>query len=89
MGYEPAYRWRGTARHGASLEAMTRLAQEKGYRLVGCSLSGVNAFFVVDAEAGEHFAGPFTARQHWEPLRTALALRRGHPRRFGASVVTG
>ena len=89
MAYEPAYQWRGTARHGASLTALTRLAQDKGYRLVGCGLSGVNAFFVADEEAAEHFAGPFTARQHWEPLRTALALRRGHPRQFGASVVTG
>ena len=31
--------------YGASLSALTKLAQEKGYVLVGCSSSGVNAFF--------------------------------------------
>jgi hypothetical protein len=32
--------------HGASLVALDRLGQKKGYGLVGCDGSGVNAFFV-------------------------------------------
>lgn len=32
--------------HGASLTALERLGQRKGYRLVGVDSSGVNAFFV-------------------------------------------
>jgi hypothetical protein len=32
--------------HGASLAAFVKLAQEKGYRLVGCSRNYFNAFFV-------------------------------------------
>jgi hypothetical protein len=32
--------------HGASLCALAKLGKEKGYRLVGCNSSGVNAFFV-------------------------------------------
>lgn len=32
--------------HGASLMALVKLAREKGYALVGCDSSGVNAFFV-------------------------------------------
>ena len=32
--------------HGASLAAMERLGSTKGYTLVGCDSSGVNAFFV-------------------------------------------
>jgi hypothetical protein len=32
--------------HGASLNALTRLANSKGYGLVGCESSGANAFFV-------------------------------------------
>lgn len=32
--------------HGASLTALTKLADSKGYRLVGCESSGANAFFV-------------------------------------------
>ena len=31
---------------GASLRALTKLAQEKGYILAGCDSRGVNAFFV-------------------------------------------
>lgn len=32
--------------HGASLAALNNLAKEKGYQLVGCDFTGVNAFFV-------------------------------------------
>lgn len=32
--------------HGASLSALTKLAASKGYCLIGCDKSGVNAFFV-------------------------------------------
>jgi hypothetical protein len=32
--------------HGASLAALTKLARQKGYILVGCESAGVNAFFV-------------------------------------------
>jgi hypothetical protein len=32
--------------HGASLTALTKLANTKGYKLVGCVSSGTNAFFV-------------------------------------------
>jgi hypothetical protein len=31
---------------GASLSAFVKLAQRKGYRLVGCNRSGYNAFFI-------------------------------------------
>lgn len=34
------------AYHGASLEALVRLAIQKGYSLVACDISGCNAFFV-------------------------------------------
>lgn len=32
--------------HGASLSALTKLANSKGYKLVGCDSTGVNAFFI-------------------------------------------
>ena len=32
--------------HGASLAALTKLANSKGYILVGCESNGLNAFFV-------------------------------------------
>jgi hypothetical protein len=40
--------------HGASLTALTKLAESKGYMLVGCESRGVNAFFVKrEAAAGK------------------------------------
>jgi hypothetical protein len=45
------------------------LGQDKGYRLVGCSITGANAFFVQDAIAGDLFLDPPTAEEHYEPPR--------------------
>lgn len=48
--YDPEFiRWGkypGGSYYGASLTALTRLARQKGYRLIGCDRHGVNAFFV-------------------------------------------
>ena len=38
---------------GASLAAMTKLAERKGYRLVGCNRLGYNAFFLHTSEGHE------------------------------------
>ncbi|HEX2140207.1 MAG TPA: hypothetical protein VHG33_10890 [Woeseiaceae bacterium] len=34
--------------HGASLKALEKLGQRKGYRLIGCDSTGTNAFFLRD-----------------------------------------
>lgn len=39
--------------YGASLSALNRLAEEKGYSLVGCNSSGNNAFFVRKDKLGD------------------------------------
>lgn len=51
--YDPRFRWKHNPQglnrgfyFGASLTALTKLAKQKGYALVGCSSSGVNAFYV-------------------------------------------
>ncbi len=48
--YDPGFRrWEkhpGGLYFGASLAALAKLGEEKGYRLVGCDRHGVNAFFV-------------------------------------------
>jgi hypothetical protein len=44
--YDPAFVSKSEHYRGASLEAMCRLAHEKGYRLVGTHRFGFNAFFV-------------------------------------------
>jgi hypothetical protein len=81
MPYDPAYAWDGTDRAGASLEAMTKLGARKGYVLVGCNITGANAFFVRTDEAGDHFEAPHSAVNHYHPLRPDLIPlpTPGHP----------
>ncbi|NIA67898.1 FkbM family methyltransferase [Pelagibius litoralis] len=86
IAYNAAHRWDGTDYFGASLKAYEHLLKERGYLLVGCSISGVNAFFVrEDLATPELFCGPFTSENHFEPQRKLL--RRGihttHPRNYG------
>lgn len=79
MKYDPAHVWDGTSYFGASLKALEMLGNEKGCRLVGCSLTGVNAFFVREDLAGGRFAAPFTAENHYEPPRYHFRPAAGYP----------
>jgi hypothetical protein len=80
--YDPQKCWNGTSYFGASLKAYERLGDRLGYKLVGCDLTGVNAFFVRSDLVNEQFCGPFTAENHYEPPRYWLVRRDGHPRCF-------
>ncbi|HZC55846.1 MAG TPA: hypothetical protein VE396_07340 [Xanthobacteraceae bacterium] len=85
--YQPERAWDGTNYFGASLEAFVRLGRSKGYRLVGCRVSGVNAFFVRDDIAGHHFFDPATAEELSEPPRYFFGMMRaGHPPMLGPYV---
>lgn len=75
---DPNMVWDGTSFMGASLGALEALGREKGYSLVGCSLAGVNAFFVRDDLVGDTFCAPFTAENHYEPPRYDLSGPFGH-----------
>ena len=44
--YDPLGKWDGTNYFGASLLALKKLGDKKGYTLVGCDNMGVNAFFI-------------------------------------------
>ena len=67
--YNRSFVWNGTSYYGASLKALESLGLRKGYSLVGCSLSGINAFFVRHDLVGDKFCVPFTAENHFEPPR--------------------
>jgi hypothetical protein len=85
--YDPNQSWDGTNYFGASLEALVRLGREKGYRVVGCSYGGANAFFVRNDVAGDHFVGPATSEEHYEPPRYFYAMQpAGHRARPGPYV---
>ncbi|MGH7031533.1 MAG: hypothetical protein ACREEZ_14035 [Stellaceae bacterium] len=70
---------------GASLEALTRVARRRGYVLVGCSFVGVIAFFVREDLATGKFHAPFTAENHYHPIRYFLweLYHTGHGRGWG------
>jgi len=72
MKYNPAHVWNGSCYYGASLKALEKLGEQKGYVLVGCNLAGVNAFFVRQDCIGDLFPSQQTAEYHFEPQRFFL-----------------
>lgn len=73
--YDPRAIWKGDSYFGASLKTLEKLGEELGYRLVGCELSGVNAFFVrEDLATEDKFLAPFAAEMHYEPVRLLLPV---------------
>jgi hypothetical protein len=72
--YQPNRSGDGTNYFGASLAALVRLGRQKGYRVVGCNISGSNAFFVRDDLCADHFITPATAEEHYEPPRHFFSL---------------
>jgi hypothetical protein len=82
VDYDPALSWNGTIYYGASLKALELLGKRLGYSLVGCSIAGVNAFFVRDDLVGDRFEPPFTSEKHFEPFRPFLERRKGFPLGF-------
>jgi hypothetical protein len=76
--YDPDKSWNGTTYFGASLKALEQLGSRMGYNLVGCDIAGANAFFVRGDLCGDKFCAPFTAENHYEPIRYFLHARVGH-----------
>ncbi|MBF0124096.1 MAG: hypothetical protein HQL60_02015 [Magnetococcales bacterium] len=58
---------------GCSLAALTRMANRKGYQLVGCNITGCNAFFVRTDLCDDWFYTPATAEALYQPPRNELA----------------
>ncbi len=77
--YDPAYTWAKERDGGASLAALVKLGEEKGYQLVGCNLTGVNAFFVRRDLAEDRFASPATPEHLYHPARYFLWEAGGFP----------
>ena len=82
MKYKSSHKYDYTNYHGASLKSLEKLGQKLGYNLVGCSFSGVNAFFVRKDLVGRKFLEPFTSENFYEPPRYYLYRRIGHPKNF-------
>jgi hypothetical protein len=80
IDYDPNAWWDGTGIFGASLSALEAIGEEKGYSLVGCTISGVNAFFVRNDILHDKFCKPYTALNHYEPPRYWLTWGEHHRR---------
>ncbi len=80
--YDKNYSYSGDSYIGASLAPLTKLAEAKGYQLVGTSISGINAIFVRRDLAGDKFASPATPEHLYNPPRYQLSYLNG----FGAGA---
>ncbi len=69
MNYNPTYHWNNTNVQGASLTSLEKLGKQKGYRLVGTNVAGVNAFFVREDLVKDLFPVPATAENLYNPAR--------------------
>lgn len=67
MDYDPNYQWIiGSDKYSASLKSYEFMMDRMGYRLVGCTINGNNAFFVRKDLVGNHFIGDGSAEFHYE-----------------------
>jgi len=82
---DPNFSWDLTDYSGVSLSAWDYLMERKGYALVGCNITGVNAFYVRKDLVEGKFSGPLTAENHYEPARYWLSsgFVSGHPPNYG------
>ena len=79
MQYNESHAWASDDCFSASLKYLEVNFATYGYSLVGCSVTGVNAFFVRNDLIEDNFLEPFTAEQHFEPARYFLAgIPSGH-----------
>ncbi|HEX4227164.1 MAG TPA: hypothetical protein VHZ07_00740 [Bryobacteraceae bacterium] len=72
MQYDASHCWDLTDHYGASLSFLERQFRIRGYSLVGCDVTGTNAFFVRTELAQKTFNCPFTAEFHYESARFDL-----------------
>lgn len=84
--YDPKAEWDVSNYYGASLEALVKLGHQKGYKIVGCNYSGINAFFVREDLTKDRFIEPATSEEHYEPPRYYFPMLSGHGPRMGPFV---
>jgi hypothetical protein len=93
MEYNPNHSWDGSTDYfGASLKAFENLLNKRKYSLVGCSTSGINAFFVrTDLIENNAFLTPFTSEEHYEPQRKhiGIGMHTAHHRNYGKWKTSG
>lgn len=81
--YREDHIWRRDDNFGASLKFLEIELEKSGYNLVGCNITGSNAFFIRSELVNDKFQKPYTAETHYEPARLHLtAFASGHSSSF-------
>lgn len=81
--YNLKHTWKRDDNYGASLKHLELEFSKMKYCLVGCNITGTNAFFVREDLIENKFQKPYTAETHYEPARHHLAsFSSGHKSTF-------
>jgi len=64
--------WDGSDYFGASLKSFELMMKKKDYLLVGCNITGINAFFLRKDLINEKFLNNFTSEFHYENQKISL-----------------
>lgn len=77
--------WQNDSYMGVSLALLTDMLKDKGYSLVGCSITGANAFFINNNENLKNFLEPFSSQKHFEEEKYYLLRHFSsyHKKNFG------
>jgi len=80
--YDPDFKWDGTNYFGASLLALKKLGETKGFSLLGCDTNGSNAFFIRDDQWNENLKKKNIEEAYMPPQYGKIIDGRhvGHPR---------
>ena len=77
--YDPKFIWKYDDYLGASLQLLVDNLK-KEYALVGCNISGINAFFIKKELLKNKFPKNTSAKFHFQQFRVGLEnLRTSHP----------
>lgn len=83
MPYDATYCYDDSDAQGASLESMTKLANKKGYNLVGTDLKGVNAFFVRKDLCKDKFVADCSAKNLYNTFKyPMMEYHTGHQSKY-------
>lgn len=83
IDYDPNFVWQGDDYYGVSLQKLVDWADAHGYILVGCDLSGTNAFWVrKDLFSVEKFPYDTDVKALFHPARYYSIGPKGHPASF-------
>ena len=78
--YSPNFIWKYDDYSGSSLQLLVDNLKKKNYALVGCNISGVNAFFVKKELLKNKFPKDTSAKFHYQQFRVGLInLKTSHP----------